>query len=57
MFHSCWTGQLESEVSAKTRMLSARDAELLTIKEEVLLTTGICDHFNHSTLLFLYYFP
>ncbi|XP_022145270.1 protein GRIP isoform X1 [Momordica charantia] len=27
--------QLESEVSAKTRMLSARDAELLTIKEEM----------------------
>ncbi|KGN55617.1 protein GRIP isoform X1 [Cucumis sativus] len=27
--------QLESEVSAKTRMLSARDAELLTVKEEM----------------------
>lgn len=33
---SCyWAGQLESEVSAQTRMLDARDAELATAKEEV----------------------
>lgn len=40
-------GQLESEVSAKTQKLNARDAELAAAKQEVIAT--IC-HFLHIQL-------
>lgn len=35
LVHSFWAGQLESEMSVQTQMLSSRDAELMALKAEV----------------------